>query len=107
MLGANATNCHVPVYPDDGGRRVGLHVALQIHVVLHGLVDPWSRGFDHGCELHLDVDVASVPATDAVVSDAVVRAAVLLAHVRDLQRVAPAHRTNQWAILNNNLNEIW
>lgn len=78
----------LPKDPDDGGRWVGLHVALEIHVVLHGLVHAWPYGLHHRGELHLDVDVAAVPAADTVVGDAVVGAAILLAHVGDLEGVA-------------------
>ena len=78
-----------PENPDDGGRGVGLHVALQVGVVLHGLVHPGPGGLHHGGELHLDVHVAPVPPPHTVVSDAVVGAPVLLGHAWDLQDVAP------------------
>lgn len=75
--------------PDDGGRRVSLNVALEIHVVLEGLTQTRSRHSDHRRKLYLDGNVPAGALAHSVLGHAVVRATILLADLGDFQNVAP------------------
>lgn len=79
---------NVVLGPHDGRWRIGLNVALQVHVVLQSLSQTRTRHGDHWCELHLHVDVAPVALAHSIVGHAVVGAAILLLHRLDAQGVA-------------------
>jgi len=80
--------------PDDSWRRVGLDVALEVHVVLKGLAESRPSHGNHRRELDLDGDVAARSFSDAVLSHAVIGAAVLFADLGDLQDVSPEKSIN-------------
>lgn len=75
---------YVVFEPDNGWRRIRFYVALQIHVVLQGLSESWPRGCDYGREFDLHVNVTPGTASNAVLSDAIIRSAILFSYERYL-----------------------
>lgn len=73
---------YVVFEPDDGWWRICFHMTLQIHIVLQSLSESWPRSCDYWGEFNLDVNVTSGAASNAVLSDAVIRPAILFSYGR-------------------------
>lgn len=81
---------YVVFEPDNGWWRICFYMTLQIHIVLQSLTESWPRSCDHWREFNLHVNVTSGAASNAVLSDAIIRSAILFPYGRDFQRVATA-----------------
>lgn len=74
--------------PDDCGWWIGFNVTLDVHVVLQSLTQTRTRGGDDRRELDFQVDISAISTTDSVVSHAIVRSTVFLAHRSDLHDIS-------------------
>lgn len=70
--------------PHDCWQWVRFDMTLKIHVILQGLTESWTWHGDERCEFYLEIDVTTITFADAIVGNAVVRAAILLMYAVDL-----------------------
>lgn len=66
--------------PDDCGWWIGFDVTFNVHVVLQSLPETRTRGSDDRRELDFQVDVSAISTAHTVVSNAIVRSTIFLAH---------------------------